>query len=91
MKTKFFAFVLFLICLFPLVGCSAIGEYTYSSQYVNFEVVETCGSATSTIEQEIWVDKTTGVLYYFANTGYGKMLTPLYNADGSLKNIKDFE
>lgn len=91
MKTKFFTLVLCLICLLSLVGCSVLGNYTYPSKYVDFEVVETCGHNASTIAKEIWVDKTTGVLYYFVNAGQGKVLTPLYNADGSLKNIKDFE
>ncbi len=31
---------------------------------------------------EIWVDRETGVNYYYHNAGYGGGLTPLLNADG---------
>lgn len=39
------------------------------------------------------MDSDTGVLYlwYKDSDQYGQTLTPLYNADGSLKNILDFE
>jgi hypothetical protein len=85
MKSKIFTFVLCLICLLSLVACSEPGDTLYSSKYVNFSLVEEVDSHTS-----IWVDKTTGVLYW-VNCYYGYGFTPLYNADGSLKNIKDFE
>lgn len=90
MKTKIIAFVLCLICLFALVSltsCSAPGDTVHSSEYVNFEILETssgCGI-------RILVDRTTGVLYYHYIEGNASGITPLYNADGSLKNIKDFE
>lgn len=90
MKTKIFTFVLCLICFFALVSltsCSEPGDTVYSSKYVNFEVLET----SSDYDITILVDKTTGVLYYHYIEGNASGITPLYNADGSLKNIKDFE
>ena len=42
--------------------------------------------------EKIYQDKTTGVLYlwYKAPGLYGHCMTPLYNADGTPKNIMDF-
>lgn len=42
---------------------------------------------------EVLVDRDTGVLYlwYKDYDNYGQTLTPLYYADGTLKNIADFE
>ena len=84
-------FVLFL-CLFMMLGLAACkkekGDIVFYSKYVDLEVVEDCGN-----EGRILVDRGTGVLYlwYKDNDNYGQTLTPLYNADGTLKNIKDFE
>lgn len=89
MKKKILAIVLCLACLFSLTACTDIskGATNFSSKYVNLEVVE------NTRDGRILVDRDTGVLYlwYKDLNEYGQTLTPLYNADGSLKNIKDFE
>lgn len=46
--------------------------------------------ATNVIGDEILCDSTTGVLYLHDTADFGGGLSPLYNADGSLKNIKDY-
>ena len=89
MKKKILATVLCLICLLGLTACTdtSEGATNFSSKYVNLEVVE------NTHDGRILVDRDTGVLYlwYKDSDQYGQTLTPLYNADGSLKNIVDFE
>lgn len=47
----------------------------------------------NTSDGRILQDSDTGVLYlwYKDNDIYGQTLTPLYNADGTLKNIKDYK
>ena len=88
MKKKILAIVLCMICLFGLVACTdtSEGATNFSSRYVDLEVV------VNTSDGRILVDRDTGVLYlwYKDNDQYGQTLTPLYNADGSLKNIADF-
>jgi hypothetical protein len=85
MKKKILAMVLCLICLFGLTACTASAT-NFSSNYVNLEVLE------DTRDGRILVDRDSGVLYLWYRDGnqYAQ-LTPLYNADGSLKNIRDFE
>ena len=89
MKIKFLAIVLCLIYLFGLTACTDKnkGATNFSSSYVDLEVVE------NTNDGRILVDRDTGVLYlwYKDNDVYGQTLTPLYNTDGSLKNISDFD
>lgn len=89
MKKKILAIALCLICLLGLTACTdkSKGATNFSSEYVDLEVVE------NTRDGRILVDRDTGVLYlwYKDNDQYGQTLTPLYNADGSLKNIADFE
>ena len=85
---KFIALFLCLICVLGLCACRNEGDrVSPSSKYVDLEVVENNGSAI------IYVDRDTGVLYmwYEDNIEYGQTMTPLYNADGTLKNITDFE
>lgn len=89
MKIKILAISLCLFCFLGLTACTDKnkGAANFSSKYVNLEVVE------NTPEGRILVDRDTGVLYlwYKDRDQYGQTLTPLYNADGSLKNITDFE
>lgn len=93
MEKRILATVLFLVCLLGLTACTEDGEETkatiFSSKYVNLEVVEDMPSG------EILVDKDTGVLYLLYRNCFdgtrSQTLTPIYNADGSLKNIEDFE
>lgn len=85
---KFVALILCLICVLSLCACRAEGDrVTSSSEYVDLEVIENTGHTI------IYVDRETGVLYmwYKDYNEYGQTMTPLYNADGTLKNIEDFE
>ena len=84
---KILAVTLCLVFLFGLTGCKKEKSYfTFSSKYVNFEVIEDWDYFN-----KVLVDKDTGVLYIYYKDNYGQTLTPLYNADGTLKNIKDFD
>lgn len=89
MTKKIVAMVLCVICLFGLAACTDTrkGAANFSSRYIDLEVVET------TFDGRILVDRDTGVLYlwYKDIDLYGQTLTPIYNTDGSLKNIADFE
>ena len=86
---KILAVVLCLVLLLGLTGCKKEkGDTVFSSKYVDLEVVEDRGN-----DGRILVDRDTGVLYiwYTYWNKYGQTLAPLYNANGTLKNIKDFE
>ena len=77
-----------LICVLGLCAGRNEGDrVSPSSKYVDLEVIE---NNWSTI---IYVDRDTGVLYmwYEDDIKYGQTMAPLYNADGTLKNIADFE
>ena len=94
MKKRLFVVILCLTILLSLTGCFASkdeGDTDLSSKYVDLEIVQDISS--DGIYGRILVDRDTGVLYlwYKDNYQYGQTLTPLYNADGSLKNIADFE
>lgn len=86
MKKKILTIVL---CSLGLAACTDVskGAINFSSRYVDLEVVE------NTSDGRVLVDRDTGVLYlwYKDNWVYGQTLTPLYNADGTLKNISNFE
>lgn len=79
-----------MLCLALMLGLTACKKeksyFTFSSKYANFEVIEDWDYF-----RKVLVDKDSGVLYIYYKDNYGQTLTPLYNADGTLKNIKDFE
>lgn len=89
MKKKILIMVICSFCLFGLTACTDTnpGAINFSNRYVTLKVVETshCG--------RVLVDESTGVLYlwYKDYDLHGQTLTPLYNADGSPKNISDYE
>lgn len=89
MKRNIFTIVLCLFCFFGLTACTQQDKTTidFSSKYVNLEILE-----VSNNNGKILVDKDTGVLYLWYREGnqYAQ-LTPLYNADGSLKTMVDCE
>lgn len=96
MKKKILVTVLCLTCLIGLTACSENNKETnketstiFSSEYVNLEIIE------DTKDGKVLMDKDTGVLYLLYRNHIdgtrSQTLTPLYNADGSLKNIVDFE
>ena len=86
---KFLVIVLCLTFVLSLCACKKEeGDVVFSSKYVDLDVVEDLGS-----EGRVLVDRDTGVLYlwYHDWNKCGQTLTPLYYADGTLKNIADFE
>ena len=54
-------------------------------EFVDFRTIATDGRSN-----KILCDANTGVLYVHDSTNYGGFLSPIYNADGTLKNIKDY-
>ena len=94
MKKRLLIIVLCLTILLGLTACFASkdeGDTALSNKYVDLEIVQDISN--NGIYGRILVDRDTGVLYlwYKDNYQYGQALTPLYNADGSLKNIADFK
>lgn len=89
MKRKLLIIGLSIACLCGLTACTdtSEGAVNLSSRYVHLEIVENVSNG------RVLVDSDTGVLYlwYKDYDLYGQTLTPLYNVDGSLKNISDFE
>lgn len=86
---KVVCFIFSILLCVTLAGCSesSEGSIAVSGKYCNMVVVESVGNG------RILQDTDTGVLYlwYKYNGNYGQTLTPLYNADGTLKNISDYE
>lgn len=74
--------VLFVSCTKSESQKERIGVYDLSD-FANFEKVASDNISTA----EIYVDTNTGVLYYAWSSG----CTPLYNADGTLKNISEYD
>jgi len=94
MKKRLLAIVLCLTISLGLTACFASkdeGDIALYNKYVELEMVQDISN--DSIHGRILVDRYTGVLYlwYKDDMQYGQTLTPLYNADGSLKNISDFE
>ena len=89
--------VLCLVFLLGLAGCGNTSntENTENTEntdgetikYVDLEVIQEFADG------EVLVDRNTGVLYlcYDERGTYGLVVIPLYNADGTLRNISDFE
>ena len=87
---KLLVVILCLICLLSLAACEKEkGDTVFSSKYVDLEVIDDLGNNKG----RVLVDRDTGVLYiwYTDWEEYGQALSPLYNADGTLKNIADFD
>lgn len=89
MKRKIVSIILCLVFLFGLVGCGNTGNAENTEEeiieYVDLEVVQSFNNG------KILVDRNTGVLYLYYDGTYGISMIPLYNADGTLRNISDFE
>lgn len=86
---KFLVIVLCLTFVLSLCACNKEeGDVVFSSKYVDLEVVDDVNK-----EGRVLVDRDTGVLYlwYYDWDRHGQTLTPLYYADGTLKNIADFD
>lgn len=86
---KLICFIIAVVFCLTLAGCTntSEGSTVMSSKYCHMVVVE------KTSNGRILRDSDTGVLYlwYQDNNIYGQTLTPLYNADGTLKNINDYK
>lgn len=80
--------------LFILVSCrvkiyEVPIEYNKILRFEDFEdFVDFRTIATDGYRNEILCDANTGVLY--VHDSHSGFLSPIYNADGSLKNIKDY-
>lgn len=85
---KVVCFIMAVVLCLTLIGCTDTSEGATSieSRYCHMVVVE------KTHGGMILQDSDTGVLYlwYKNDNIYGQTLTPLYNADGTLKNISDY-
>ena len=69
--------VLLIVCLFMCAGCSSSGD----NQTERFEMI----LDNYNLLLEIIVDDETGIEYLIVRQSKGIGVTPLYNADGSVK------
>ena len=90
-------FILIMV-LVMFVSCSNVSclenenleneKSTYKvSDFIDLKVV------AFNLYETVYVDKNTGILYYRKNVKNGGSggYTPIYNADGSIKNIKQYK
>ena len=86
---KLVCFIAFAALCLTLSGCmdTSEGATVVSSKYCHMVVIE------KSSDGKILQDIDTGVLYlwYKEIDKHGQTLTPLYNADGTLKNISDYK
>lgn len=86
MKNKILTFVLIMASILGLIGLTGCNNVinpdevlnSPDSKLVDFEIIE------DNYYGFILVDKNTNVMYYWLGTSVGG-ITPIYNADGSLK------
>ena len=71
--------VLLIVCLFMCAGCSSSGD----NQTERFEMI--LEEDNYNLLLEIIVDDETGIEYLIVRQSKGIGVTPLYNADGSVK------
>lgn len=85
--------IFILSILFILVSCK-LKNYEVPTEhakilrfedFVDFKII-----ATDMSGDQIICDVNTGILYVFSSSRSFEGLSPIYNADGSLKNIKDY-
>lgn len=85
--------VFILSILFILVSCSPKNyevptkptKILRFEDFVDFRII-----ATNTSGDQILCDVNTGILYTFCSSRSYEGFSPIYNTDGSLKNIKDY-
>lgn len=76
--------MIILIMTICLVACENTGDdYGFNLQDTNFVCLGVAGTFDG--GSILFYDKSTKVMYLFIKHGYGAGLTPLYNADGTLK------
>lgn len=86
---KILTLLLVLILCIGLCGCGAsYNEATRKESETPgngyFTVIKEWGS-TMGIEYKLIYANDTKVIYFYMNSGYGKDITPMYNADGTLQ------
>ena len=86
---KILALLLAIILCIGLCGCGAsYDEATCEKSETPgngyFTVIKEWGS-TMSVEYKLMYANDTKVIYFYMNSGYGKDITPMYNADGTLQ------
>ena len=90
---KILCVLLAIVLVLGLSGCSAsYDEATYKEDAMlpgngYFTVIKEWGS-TMSVEYKLMYANDTKVIYFYMNSGYGKDITPMYNADGTLQIYK---
>lgn len=85
---KYLALLLLLTIIFSLVGCSSNKNNPDSIEarkICNFKKIYADVDVGIRDADDIFVDLTTGVIYFRTYGNWFSGFTPLYNADGSLK------
>ena len=90
---KILALLLTIVLVLGLSGCgTSYNEAAYEESETPgngyFTVIKEWGS-TMSIEYKLIYANDTKVIYFYMNSGYGKDITPMYNADGSLQIYQD--
>ena len=83
-EVKKIAIVLTLALCFLMTGCKKGDVYESSelgNKYIDLQIIY----IDEAIGTEVVYDKNTGVMYFIKTSGYQFGITPIYNADGSLK------
>jgi hypothetical protein len=89
MMKKILCLLLTICLILTLVGCGdSYSEATYKGDemFANgyFTIIKEWGSTSDTIYRLMYANDTK-VIYFYMNSGYGKDITPMYNADGTLQ------
>lgn len=67
--------------LTTLTGCCSPTQSSAANKYIDLVVIyENLSQQT-----EVMYDKNTGVMYFHRDSRYDSFMTPIYNADGTLK------
>lgn len=74
-----------LIMAICLVACGNTGNNNYGFNIQGTNLVCIGTKSTFKYGYALYYDKSTKVMYMFVKHGYGAGLTPMYNADGTLK------
>jgi hypothetical protein len=82
--------IFMLVALMMFVSCtetnSKVDTEVYEvSDFINLKCV------ASDSYSRIYVDTNTGVLYHYKVSKYSNSYIPIYNADGTLKNINQYD
>ena len=86
---KNLALLLAIILCLGLCGCgNSYSEATHKGDEMfakgYFTIIKEWGS-TADVTYRLMYANDTKVIYFYMNSGYGKDITPMYNADGTLQ------